>query len=289
LKQQGFQYANNKFPLLKRIKRLLRRNDVFPKKRLGQNFIVDESLIQRMINYASISQEDIVLEIGAGFGFLTKHLAKRCKQVLAVEVDKKLVRALRRELKNLKNVNFIEGDILKVYIPLFNKVVSTPPYSISSPLLFWLLEKPFKLAVLTFQKEFGERLTAPIGSRSYSRLTVTTYYRAEVEVLENVPKTAFYPPPEVDSVIIRLKPRETPPFKIENPAFFHEMLQVLFTQRNKKLRNAVTLFLHRKGMRRAKATKIADSLLFHDKRVRELAPEDIGAIANELHQKIKRA
>ena len=240
-----------------------------------------------MINYASVCEDDVVLEIGAGFGFLTRHLASRCKQVLAVEIDRKLMTVLRRELKNLDNVIFVEGDVLKVHIPPFNKVVSTPPYSISSPLLFWLLSKPFECAVLTFQKEFGERLTAPIGTKNYSRLTVATYYRAEVEILENVPKEAFHPSPEVDSVVVRLKPRAKPPFNVENLNFFHQVLRFLFTQRNKKLRNAVTLFLHTKGMRRAKAVKIADSLVFHDKRVRELAPEDFGAVANELYQKLK--
>lgn len=288
MKHQRIPSTRNESLLLGKLKILLRRNRFFPKKRLGQNFLVDESLIQRMINYASLSPRDTVLEIGAGFGFLTRHLAQCCKRVLAVEVDKKLIHALRHELKNLSNIDFIEGNILKIPIPPFNKVVSTPPYSISSPLLFWLLERPFKLAVLTFQKEFGQRLTASVGSKNYSRLTVATYYRAEAEILENVPKTSFYPSPDVDSVLIRLKPRETPPFKVENLSFFHEVLQMLFTQRNKKLRNAVTLFLHKKGMRRTQAIKIADSLVFHDKRVRELAPEDLGAVANELYQKIKR-
>ncbi len=250
--------------------------------------MLDEALMDRMISYASVSEEDVVLEVGAGFGFLTRRLAPCCKRVLAVEVDSRLVRILRRELRGTGNVEFIEGDILKVSVPPFDKVVSTPPYSISSPLLFWLLEKPFKCAVLTFQREFGERLTAPIGSENYSRLTVATYYRAEVEILENVPKESFFPPPEVDSVVLRLKPRKTPPFKVDNPKFFYEMLRVLFTQRNKKLRNAVTLFLHKKGMRRAKAVKIADSLLFHEKRVRTLAPEDFGAIANELYAKLEK-
>ena len=288
MKRQHHKSTERECSLLKKLKALLRRNRVFPKKRLGQNFLIDELLLERMISYASIDKADTVLEAGSGFGFLTRRLASRCKQVLAVEIDRKLMSVLRRELKNVKNVVFMEGDILKVHVPPFNKMVSTPPYSISSPLLFWLLEKPFECAVLTFQKEFGERLTAPIGSKNYSRLTVATYYRAEVEILENVPKGAFYPLPEVDSVLIRLKLRENPPFKVDNYDFFSEMLRTLFTQRNKKLRNAVTLFLHTKGMRRAKAVKIADSLVFHDKRVRKLAPEDFGAIANELHQKLEK-
>jgi 16S rRNA (adenine1518-N6/adenine1519-N6)-dimethyltransferase len=131
---------------------------------------------------------------------------------------------------------------------------------------------------MTFQKEFAERLVASVGSKDYSRLTVETYYRAEVELIEMVPKDAFVPPPDVDACIVRLKPRKTSPFMVKNEELFHELVRALFTQRNKKTRNAVAGFLHKQAIRKEKA----DSLLFHDKRVRELAPEDFGEIANEL-------
>jgi len=134
------------------------------------------------------------------------------------------------------------------------------------------------LAVLTFQKEFAERLVADVGSKEYSRLTVETYYRAEVELLETVPKEAFFPAPDVDACIVRLKPRSAPPFSVKNKEVFHELVRTLFTQRNRKVRNAVAGLLRKMG----KSESLADSLLFHDKRVRELAPEDFGAIANEL-------
>jgi len=266
---------------VKETKRLLRLYRVFPKKRLGQNFVIDSALLQRMISYASVNREDTVLEVGAGLGFLTKLLSSVCKRVVAVEVDPKLVEMLRSELRNLQNVDLIEGDVLTVSLPQFNKVVSAPPYSISSPLLFWLLEKRFDCAVLTFQKEFGERLMAPVGSKDYGRLTVGTYYRAEAELLDYVPRSIFYPPPDVDSVVVRLKPREEPPFSVEDKETFFELVQTLFTQRNKKVRNAIVPFL-RGRVRKADVTRLADSLLFHDKRVRELAPEDFGALASQI-------
>jgi len=267
--------------LLQRAKYLLRLYKFLPKKRLGQNFVVNTDLLQRMTSYASITENDVVLEVGAGLGFLTQLLSRECKKVIAVEVDLKLIKILREQLYGLKNVDLIEGDILTLSVPPFNKVVSTPPYSISSPLLFWLLERKFDCAVLTFQKEFAERLAASVGSKEYGRLTVTTYYRGEVELLDYVPRSMFYPPPDVDSKVVRLKPRE-PPFQVEDEETFLELVQTLFTQRNKKVRNAILPFLHKRGIKGGNALRLADSLPFHDERVRELAPEDFGTLANEI-------
>jgi len=260
---------------------LLRQHRIFPRKRFGQNFAVDDSLLHSMIAHADLSGKDVVLEIGTGLGFLTRLLSPRAKEVITVEIDKGLTSILRTQLAGLKNVNLVEGDVLTSTIPHFDKVVSTPPYSISSPLLFWLLDRSFKVTVLTFQEEFARRLTAAVGSRDYSRLTVTTYCRADVELLEHVPRTAFYPPPDVDSTIVRIKPKPIP-FKVENEEAFFELVRTVFTQRNKKLRNAVTYFLRNHGVADDRARELADSLTFHDKRVRELAPEDFGAITNEI-------
>jgi 16S rRNA (adenine1518-N6/adenine1519-N6)-dimethyltransferase len=271
--------------LIGQTKRFLRDYEVNPKKRYGQNFMVDSTVLQRLVSYADLGRDDVVLEVGSGFGFLTRLLAEKCKKVVAFEVDPKLVQALRRQLEGLQNVELAEGDILEARLPLFDKVVSTPPYSISSPLLFKLLEQVFKLAVLTFQQEFAERLAAPVGSKEYSRLTVATYYKADVELLDCVPRTAFFPSPDVDSKIVRLKPRKEPPFHVSDEEAFFEFLKSVFTQRNKKLRNAVLYYLLKKGMTKAKAQELADSLTFHDKRVRELAPEDFGALTNEILEK----
>ena len=253
-------------------------------KRLGQNFAIDTALLHSMIAYANLNKSDVVLEIGAGFGFLTRLLSLRCKKVVAVEVDHKLAYVLRRQLCDLQNVELIEGDVLTADTPSFDKVVSTPPYSISSPLLFWLLDRPFKLAVLAFQEEFAKRLTATVGSRDYSRLTVSTYYRADAELLDEVSRTIFYPPPDVDSIIVRLKPKPAP-FKVKDEKAFSELVRTVFTQRNRKLRNAALSFIVKQGASKTEAKRLADTLTFHDKRVRELAPEDFGALTNEILEK----
>jgi len=231
-----------------------------------------------MVDYASLDKGDVVLDIGAGLGFFTHFLAERCRSVLAVELDSKLAEVLREQFGNLSNVDVIEGDVLKVQIGYFNKVVSIPPYNISSSLLLWLFNKNFDCAVLIFQKEFANRLVASIGSEDYGWLTVTAYYYFEVEFLDDAPKWMFYPQPEVDSIIVRLKPKKPKPFTLKDEALFRQLAQMLFTQRNRKVKNAVSSFIKSAPT----AVKVADSLPFHDRRVRELAPEDFGELANAL-------
>lgn len=271
--------------LLRRAKHLFRLYGFFPKKRLGQNFTVNSDILQRLVSFASLTKDDVVLEVGAGFGFLTQLLSRECKKVIAVEVDPRLVNFLRKQLHSLRNVDLIEGDILKVSIPPFNKVVSAPPYSISSPLLFRLLERKFDWAVLILQKEFAERLAASVGSKDYGRLTVTIYYRADVELLDYVPRNMFYPPPDVDSMMVRLKPR-APPFQVDDEETFFEVVRTLFTQRNKKVRNALIPFLRKREMTGKEAVQLADSIVYSAKRVRELAPEDFGILTNLLLRKL---
>jgi 16S rRNA (adenine1518-N6/adenine1519-N6)-dimethyltransferase len=263
--------------LLEEAKLLLRRHRIFPKKSFGQNFMVDSSMFPCLVEYASLNQNDVVLDIGAGLGFLTSFLAERCKNVVAVEADGRLVQVLREQLSGVANIQLIHGNVLEVIIPTFNKVVSFPPYGISSPLLSWLFGKDFDCAALIFQKEFAGRMVAPVGSEDYGWLTVVTYYYMDVELLDDVPRWMFYPQPEVDSVVVRLRPRKPHPFTLEDEALFTRLVQVLFTRRNRKVKNAVSSFV--------KDPKEAVKFLpFFDRRARELAPEDFGALANALSQ-----
>jgi 16S rRNA (adenine1518-N6/adenine1519-N6)-dimethyltransferase len=273
--------------LLRRAKHILRLYGFFPKKRLGQHFTVNSDMLQQLVSHASIIKDDVVLEVGAGLGFLTQLLSSKCKKVIAVEVDPTLAEILRKQLHSLQNVDIIEGDILKISLPPFNKVVSAPPYSISSPLLFCLLERKFDWAVLILQKEFAERLAASVGSKDYGRLTVTIYYRADIELLDYVPRTMFYPPPDVDSMMVRLKPRD-PPFQVDDEETFFELVRTLFTQRNKKVRNSLIPFLRKREITKKEAVELADSTIYSAKRVRELAPEDFGILTNDLIRSFRR-
>ena len=269
--------------IISETKRLLRTFRIVPNRLLGQNFMVDTSLFPRLSDYASLGKDDVVLEAGAGFGFLTRFLSNKCKGVLAVEKAPRVAVVLREQLKGLANVTVIEGDVLKVAVPSFNKVVSIPPYQISSRLLLWLFDRGFDCAVLVFQKEFARRLVAAVGSDDYGWLTVATCHSAEVKLLNAVPKYLFYPAPEVDSVIVRLEPWTAASFEVKDEAFFRRMVRWLFTQRNKKLSNALVPFI-KSTLKVAKedAEKMACAFSFREKRVRELPPEAFGVLANAL-------
>ena len=245
--------------------------------------MVEASIFQRMCDYAALSKSDVVLDIGAGLGFLTRFLANKCESVLAVESDARLVEVLREQLEDVANVKIIEGDVLKLQIPKFDKVVSIPPYHISSRLLLWLFNKKFDCAVLIFQKEFANRLEASIGSEDYGWLTVFAYYYVETKLLDAVPSWMFFPKPEVDSIIVRLKPLGQPPFRLKDEMLFRKMVRSLFTQRNRKVRNAMLSFVRSFcAVAVEDADKLVGSFPFGDKRVRELAPEDFEALANAL-------
>lgn len=269
--------------LLEKAKYLLRTHRIHPKKSLGQNFMIEPTFFNSMANCVSLVKNDAVLDIGAGLGFLTRFLADRCKTVLAVETDKTVASLLREQLADASNVKVIEGDVLRTAIPAFNKIVSIPPYNISSHLLLWLFDKQFDSAALMFQKEFADRLVASAGTEDYGWLTVITYYYANVELLEKVPKSSFYPHPKVDSLITRLIPRKHKLFALKNEASFRRVVQSLFTQRNRKVRNAILPYF--KGtcaLSKEAAAKSAETLPFHNMRVRELTPENFGALANAI-------
>jgi len=268
---------------LEETKRLLRTYRIAPNKFLGQNFMVEPTLYPKLCTYAALGNGDVALDVGAGFGFLTRFLSDKCKAVVAVEKDPQIANALRVQVKDLGNVTVIEGDVLKAALPPFNKVIAIPPYYLSSVLLLWLFERKVDCAVLIVQKEFADRLVAPVGSEEYGWLTVVTCQQAEAELLDSVPKELFYPQPEVNSVIVSLKTWSTKPFNVKDEVVFTRLVKWLFTQRNKKLSKALAPFNKSNfKMTKDEAEKLALSLPFHERRVRELSPKDFGEIADAL-------
>lgn len=268
---------------LEQVEQLIKSQRITPNKGLGQNFLVEPTLYPKLCTYAKLTVHDVVLDAGAGFGFLTLFLAEKCKEVIAVEKDRQLAAVVREQTRNLSNVSVVEGDVLKVDLPAFNKVITLPPYYLSSNLVTWLLSRNIDCAVLVVQKEFAQRLVAAVGSEDYSWLTVFVYQQALAEVFEEVPKRLFYPQPEVDSIILRLTPHKTKPFEIMDKESFIRLVKSLFTERNKKLAKALSPFLRSNfNLTKQEAEKFAQTIPSHDKRVRELLPEDFGAIANAL-------
>jgi 16S rRNA (adenine1518-N6/adenine1519-N6)-dimethyltransferase len=272
--------------LLEDTKLLLKKHGIRPNRKLGQNFIIDRAVLEREISYAKIKRSDTILEIGPGVGTLTELLAENAGKVYAVEMDARMVEILKRRLKN--RVEIIEGDFLKVELPHFDKTISNIPYSISSPLTFRLLSRDFKVAILTYQKEFAQRMVAKPGEKNYSRLSVATYYHANAEILEVLPPEVFYPLPEVDSTIVKLTPKKKP-FKVNEKLFF-DMLRGLFQHKKKTLKKALFFSLSDIfGIEsKDKRKEIVDS--FDEKltkrRVFTLSPEELAEICDMLEGKL---
>ena len=268
---------------LDEIQQLLLVHNLSPNKLLGQHFFVDPAFYAKFVEYAELGATDVVLDAGAGFGLFVRFVAGMCRGVVAVEKDPQIAEVLRSRVIDLSNVSVVEGDVLKNQLPPFNKVISLPPYYLSTQLVVWVLERQVNCAILVVQREFARRLTAEVGTEDYSWLSVVTAQQAKAELLDLVPNDCFYPPPEVDSVILRLKPWRTKPFQPKNPVLFIQLTKWLFTERNRKLAKAAAPFLrsHFK-MSKPGADEAAAKLPFHDRRPRELEPKDFGAIADAL-------
>jgi 16S rRNA (adenine1518-N6/adenine1519-N6)-dimethyltransferase len=264
-------------------KQLLRTFRIAPNKLLGQNFMVEPAFYAKLCEYACLNRADVVLDAGAGFGFLTRYLADRCRAVIAVEKDSRVAAVLREQVRDCANVTVVEGDVLKAQLPEFDKAVAIPPYCLSSKLVTWLIEHKTTCAVMILQREFAAKLVAPVGSDHYGWLTVIASREVEAELLDGVPKSVFYPSPEVDSVIVRLTHWKVAPFEVHDDELFNLLVRGLFTRRNKKVCNALVSFLRNtRKIDKTAAKKLASTAPFGDRRARELSPKEFGELANAL-------
>ncbi len=211
-------------------------------KRKGQCFLNDYATLERMAEYAELSKDDTVLEIGAGDGRLTMLLAQKSGRVIAVEKDGRLAGLLKKTVdeKSISNVEIIHGDAMEIDFPRFNKIVSNLPYQISSPItfkLFGLMDKcNWSLAVLTYQKEFAHRFFSKPCEKNYSRLTVAANYYCSAEKLETVGRGKFRPQPKVDSTMVKLAPKKR---AFEADEFFWSTVAKLFQHKKKIVRAAL--------------------------------------------------
>ena len=265
-----------------KLQALISRYAVTPRKALGQSFCVDRALLERMVDFAEVSPSDVVVEVGAGFGFLTELLADVAKLVVAYELDSRLVAALTDIFGDRDNIRIIDGDFLRCTLPPFSKLVANPPYSISTELLLKLLGAKCDSAVLTLQSEFVEKVQAIQGHKGYGVLSVITSYHADVEMLERVPRNAFWPRPKVESAVIRITPHR-PRFQIADERFFITLLKALFTQRNRKLKNALKRFLRsRLTLDKNGAGLLVEGIPYADSKVHALSPEKLGDVTNRV-------
>ncbi len=241
-------------------------DDVFFKKSLGQNFIIDETVCPRMAE--SVADKDTgVLEIGPGIGVLTRELGRVAKRVVTVELDRSLAPILDKTLSDLDNVKIVFGDAMKIDLreliaENFSDcsrvcVCANLPYYITSPIIMKLLESrlPIDEIVVMVQKEAAERLCAAVSSREAGAVTVAVEYYAESEILFGVGRESFMPPPKVDSAVMRLKVRKEPPVSVPDEGKFFSLVKACFAQRRKTLLNTVSSTLHIEKSQLAEALK----------------------------------
>lgn len=267
---------------------ILHRFKLRADKKLGQNFLIDESVVRRIVEAAELTPEDTVLEVGPGIGTLTQGLAESGASVVAVELDKRLLPVLDVTLEGYDNVRIVNGDILQVDImeqvqkPGF-KCCANLPYYITTPIIFAILEKrlPMERLVVMVQKEVAERMAAKPGSKDYGALSVAIQYFTEPEIAFIVPPSSFIPAPSVDSAVIVCKRRSTPPVEVCDENLFFRVVKVAFSLRRKMLSNS----LKNMGIKGEQVTKWLELAGVDGKRRAEtLSLEDFAALTNTFAQ-----
>lgn len=232
-----------------RVKELLAVHGLSPRKRFGQNFLVREEIADRIIDHCRFDPGDVAVEIGPGAGALTLGLARRVRQLVAVEMDRGLAALLREELSGFPGVELVEGDFLELDLAALAArheaakivVVGNIPYNITTPILERLFEQRavVKSAVMLVQKEYAERLSAAAGTPEYGSLTLFARYHALLEPLMSVRSSAFWPRPEVDSMLVRFFLRERPPVQVPDEALLFRIIRGSFQMRRKQLMNTL--------------------------------------------------
>lgn len=245
-----------------RTSEILQRHGFKFKKSLGQNFLIEPNVIQQIIKKANITDKSGVIEIGPGIGSLTEQLARAAKHVVAYEIDQRLIPVLNDTLSDYDNVTIINEDVLKANIgeaieTILDSceeviVVANLPYYITTPILMNFLESGYdiKRYYVMMQKEVGERISAVPGSKSYGSLSIAIDFYTEARIIQQVPKTVFMPPPNVDSIVIEMMQRDTPKVNVDDPETFFKLTRGGFVQRRKTiLNNYQTIFEDGKALK----------------------------------------
>lgn len=227
---------------------ILKKYGLRANKKLGQNFLINESIIYDIVKKANVTKEDVVIEIGPGLGSLTKELINNAKKVIAIELDPNMIDILKSRFGIFDNFEVIYGDVLKIDLEELIKgydsvkVVANLPYYITTPIIMKLLEDKLKIKSITVmvQKEVGERICATHKDKEYGAITVSVQYYSEPQIIIDVPKENFLPAPEVDSCVIRLNMREKPPVSLKDEKLFFRLVKGAFTQRRKTINNSLT-------------------------------------------------
>lgn len=280
-------------------------NHTRPKKHLGQNFLVNPEVLEIIVQAGELTDTDTVIEIGAGLGYLTDALARRAKRVIAVEVDELLYKALAAhfgatckpklaiQTSTDSHIQLLNADILKLELhsllccdtarpPATFKVIANLPYSITTPILWKLLDhhKQIHSCVLMMQKEVAERIVAEPGGKDYGALTIGVAYRTDATLIATLSPENFYPAPKVDSALLKLTMRENPKVRVENEEFFFKVVRTAFRTRRKMLKN--TLVRSRLASAEVLKTAFEELGIAPERRAETLDITEFAALANFL-------
>ncbi|MBO4416367.1 MAG: 16S rRNA (adenine(1518)-N(6)/adenine(1519)-N(6))-dimethyltransferase RsmA [Lachnospiraceae bacterium] len=273
---------------------ILNRYHIVFQKKFGQNFLIDEHVISKILNAAEITKNDTVLEIGPGIGTLTQYLCENAGKVIAVEIDKSLIPILENDtLAGYGNVKIINADVMKIDLeeliasenggkPI--KVAANLPYYITTPIVMALLEKrlPIESITVMVQKEVAARMQAKPGSPDYGALSLTVQYYSEPYIAANVPVNCFMPRPGVDSAVIRLKLFGEPPVRVKDEKMLFALIRASFNQRRKTLLNGICNSAELKITKEQAAQAIENAGFPADIRGEKLSLEEFAKLSDHL-------
>lgn len=273
---------------------LCRKYNISFKKQLGQNLLLDDNINRIMVEAAALSATDDVIEVGAGLGALTKHIAGRAGRVLAIEIDKSFMPCLEDEFRDNKNVVLFRGDILNhrvdkllgEFIPggAVYKMISNVPYYITTPILFhfWESSIPMSRMVFMVQEEVAKRLCARVNTDDFGVLSLTAALFGQVDIVHRVPASCFVPRPKVDSCIVRLRTHETPLYASSESSIARSLIRAAFKQRRKTLRNSLTRTGDFGAPREVVLEALGAAQIDPDRRPQTLTLEEFVQLAREI-------
>ena len=276
---------------------ILHKYKIQANKSLGQNFLINNEVVENIVNSSDIKKEDMVIEIGPGLGTLTKYLLERAGKVLCVELDTKMIKILNDRFSIYNNFEIINADVLKVDLNevisenkkagiIKNvKIVANLPYYITTPIIMKLLEEKLDIESITvmIQKEVADRLIEIPSGKNTGAITYTVYYYCESEKIMEVPNSSFIPEPEVTSEVIKMNLRDKPAVEIKNPKVMFMIIKSAFMQRRKTLLNALTntkVFINKdEGLKILKKLNLSENV-----RAEELSIQDFANIAKIISE-----
>ncbi len=276
----------------KLVREIIKKHGFYFSKGLGQNFLIDSNILDKILEGANLGPQDGVLEIGPGIGTMTQAISKKVEKVIAIELDNNLLPILDETLVDCPNIQIVHGDILKLPLgEILNyhfsdkkvKVVANLPYYITTPIIMKLLEQelPIESITIMVQKEVAERIYASPGGKDYGALSVAVQFYSNLSIITNVPPTVFMPPPNVASTVIRLDVLEKPKVEVNDRKLFFKLVGAAFGKRRKTLLNALST--GNLGLEKETIRELLNNIGIDERRRGEtLSLDDFASIANNI-------